>query len=141
MRDAAEIGSHNERDGRSEDTDKARIALLCDLQDVIDVLFIAAEYGIVFGETGDIDHAVDIVPARLIVGGKCGIAAGGIVHNDQPAEFIQRRADTGYIGRVIDCVYADIAGVRRGDFRRFRAVVILRFFSANTQAWHPLALI
>ena len=65
--DGGEVGGDERRNLRGDDTDKVRAEVVCRCFDVADEFVVAPEDGVVFGEGGDEDQAVVIVPARLVV--------------------------------------------------------------------------
>ena len=87
------------------------------LNDIGNVFFIVAENGVVLPEPRDEDEAVGAVPPGLVVGGVGGVAAGCVVHDEEPAELIKRGAHAAEVGRVVDriegglvCLFGAIHG-------------------------------
>ena len=85
--DGGEVGGDEVGDLGGEDADEGGMEFFGGGFDVVDEFVVAAEDGVVFGEGGDEEEGVGVVPAGFVVGGVGGVAAGGVVDDDHAAEF------------------------------------------------------
>ena len=96
-RSRVKIKADHHRHRRAADRNEFRLLVMRRRNDIRNEFFIIAEDRVQLRETGDIDHRRLILPARLIVRRVGRIHAGCIMHGDQSAQLIERRADAGGI--------------------------------------------
>lgn len=85
---------------RGNQADEVRPELAGGTDDFADELVIAAENGVLLCEARDENQAFFCIPARLIVGRVCRVAARRVVDDDHAAELVKCRADSKGIGRI-----------------------------------------
>ena len=69
-------------------------------RDIPNEAVIAAEHGILLIKAGDENKAVRVIPARFIMRGIGGIAAGRVMHDNHAAQLEEGGADPEGIGGI-----------------------------------------
>ena len=86
------VGSHHHGNGGSSQTDESGMKVPGCIHYIPHQLIIIPHDSLQLGQGGYVNHAVHGIPSRLIVGGICGVAAGGIMHHGHASQFIEGRA-------------------------------------------------
>ena len=99
-RDRFEIKSGHSRDGSPGYGNEFRLQFCGSIGDIFDEFFIIPHDCFHLAQCGYVDHALHIIPARLIMRAVCGVAAGCIMHDRHAPELKKRRADSKNIRRI-----------------------------------------